>query len=44
MSYKIYQVNEALREFVPREIIDLEERATWATPKGVLWTYLTPRN
>lgn len=44
MSYKIYQVNEALREFVPKEVIDLEERATWGNPKGVLWTCLTPRS
>ncbi len=37
MSYKIYQVNEALRDFVPREIIDLEEKATWGNPKrGVM--------
>jgi pyruvate ferredoxin oxidoreductase beta subunit len=37
MSYKIYQVNEALREFVPKEVIDLEERATWGNPKrGVM--------
>ncbi len=37
MSYKIFKINEDLREFMPQEIIDLEEKATWGNPKrGVM--------
>ncbi len=37
MSFKIFQINEELREFVPQEIIDLEEKATWGNPKRGIW-------
>lgn len=33
MSFKIYKVNEALRDVVPQEVVDLEEKATWGNPK-----------
>lgn len=37
MSVKIYKINEDLKEFMPQEIIDLEEKATWGNPKrGVM--------
>ncbi|WP_457599777.1 thiamine pyrophosphate-dependent enzyme [Hydrogenivirga sp.] len=37
MSYKIFQINEDLKEFMPPEIVDLEEKATWGNPKrGVM--------
>ena len=37
MSFKIFKINEDLKEFMPQEIIDLEEKATWGNPKrGVM--------
>ncbi len=37
MSYKIFKINEDLKEFMPQEVIDLEEKATWGNPKrGVM--------
>ncbi len=37
MSYEIFKINEELKEFVPREIVDLEGKATWGNPKrGVM--------
>jgi len=37
MSFKVFKINEDLREFMPQEIIDLEEKATWGNPKrGVM--------
>ena len=37
MSYKIFRINEELREFMPQDVLDLEERATWGNPKrGVM--------
>ncbi len=33
MSFKIFKINEELREFLPQEVIDLEEKATWGNPK-----------
>ena len=37
MSVKIYKINEDLKEFMPQEVIDLEEKATWGNPKrGVM--------
>ncbi len=37
MSYEIFKINEDLKEFMPEEIIDLEEKATWGNPKrGVM--------
>ncbi|HIP42740.1 MAG TPA: ferredoxin oxidoreductase [Aquifex aeolicus] len=37
MSVKIFKINEDLKEFMPQEIIDLEEKATWGNPKrGVM--------
>ncbi len=37
MSLKIFKINEALKEFVPSEIVDLEEKATWGNPKRGIW-------
>ena len=37
MSFNIFKINEDLKEFMPQEIIDLEEKATWGNPKrGVM--------
>ncbi len=37
MSYEIFKINEELKEFMPQEIVDLEEKATWGNPKrGVM--------
>ncbi len=37
MSFNIFKINEDLREFMPQEIVDLEEKATWGNPKrGVM--------
>ena len=37
MSFNIYKVNEELRDFMPLEILELEEKATWGNPKrGVM--------
>ncbi len=37
MSLKIYKVNEEFRDIVPKEVLDLEEKATWGNPKrGVM--------
>lgn len=37
MSFKVFKINEDLKEFMPEEIIDLEEKATWGNPKrGVM--------
>ena len=37
MSFKVFKINEDLKEFMPQEIIDLEEKATWGNPKrGVM--------
>ncbi len=37
MAYRIFKINEALKEFMPQEVIDLEEKATWNNPKrGVM--------
>ncbi len=37
MSYEIFKINEDLKEFMPEEIVDLEEKATWGNPKrGVM--------
>ena len=37
MSFNIFKINEDLKEFMPQEIVDLEEKATWGNPKrGVM--------
>jgi len=37
MSFKIFKINEDLKDFMPQEIVDLEEKATWGNPKrGVM--------
>ncbi len=37
MSINIFKINEDLKEFIPQEVIDLEEKATWGNPKrGVM--------
>ncbi|MFP4333372.1 MAG: thiamine pyrophosphate-dependent enzyme [Campylobacterales bacterium] len=39
MSYDMYKINPEFRDIMPQEIIDLEERATWACkqdkPRGI---------
>jgi len=37
MSFKIFRINEELKEFVPQEIVELEEKATWGNPRRGIW-------
>jgi len=37
MSFKVFQINEEFLDVMPKEIVDLQENATWGNPKrGVM--------